>query len=143
MSLNPGNKGMTEEPVDFEAMDPVLKQSLSDFKASVHAWSDAMISRPRTVREVVVRRTWRLAGGVSLACALLAGGVSGGLYQHHQRQEQAKIAAARAAEQRRQLAAERARKEEDLLAKVDSDVSQEVPTALEPLAQLMSEDATK
>ena len=143
MSLNPSNKGMTEEPIDFEAMDPVLKQSLSDFKASVRAWSDAMVNRPRTVREVVVRRTWRLAAGVSLACALLAGGVSSGLYEHHQRQEMAKIAAARAAEQQRQLAANRARKEEDLLAKVDSDVSQEVPTALEPLAQLMTEDATK
>jgi hypothetical protein len=30
--------------------------------------------------------------------------------------------------------------EEDLLAKVDSDVSREVPSAMEPLAQMMAED---
>jgi hypothetical protein len=32
-----------------------------------------------------------------------------------------------------------AREEEDLLAKVDSDVSREVPVAMEPLARLMDE----
>ena len=35
------------------------------------------------------------------------------------------------------------RDEEDLLAKVDSDVSREVPSAMEPLAQMMSDDDTK
>jgi hypothetical protein len=54
------------------------------------------------------------------------------------------MAAARAAEHERQVAAERARVEdEDLLATVDSDVSREVPSALEPLAQLMVEDEAK
>jgi ssDNA-specific exonuclease RecJ len=59
-------------------------------------------------------------------------------------------AAARVAEQQRlqeQLAAQQrsqqARQEdEDLLAKVDSDVSRDVPAAMEPLAQLMVEDET-
>jgi hypothetical protein len=47
-------------------------------------------------------------------------------------------------EQERLAALERARQEEeDLLAKVDSDVSREVPSAMEPLAQLMAEDETK
>ncbi len=50
-------------------------------------------------------------------------------------------AVARAAEQQRLVAAEKARQEEeDLLAKVDSDVSRETPSAMEPLAQLMAED---
>ena len=44
------------------------------------------------------------------------------------------------AEQQRLMAEQRAREEEDLLAKVDSDVSREVPSAMEPLAQLMAED---
>jgi hypothetical protein len=53
-------------------------------------------------------------------------------------------AAARAAESERLVAAERARvEEEDLLAKVDSDVSREVPSAMEPLARLMAEDEAK
>ena len=48
------------------------------------------------------------------------------------------------AEQQRLVAAEQAREEEeDLLSKVDSDVSREVPSAMEPLAQLMAEDETK
>jgi len=48
------------------------------------------------------------------------------------------------AEQQRLAAQERARQEEeDLLAKVDSDVSREVPSAMEPLAQLMAGDETR
>jgi hypothetical protein len=49
------------------------------------------------------------------------------------------------AEQQRLAAAaeQQARQEdEDLLAKVDSDVSREVPAAMEPLAQMMAEDET-
>jgi hypothetical protein len=71
--------------------------------------------------------------------------VGGGLYEQHQRQEMARVAAAaRAAEQQRLVAAQQARDaEEDLLAKVDSDVSREVPSAMEPLAQLMAEDESK
>jgi hypothetical protein len=52
-------------------------------------------------------------------------------------------AAARAAEQQRVIAEQRAKEEEDLLANVDSDVSREVPSAMEPLAQLMSDDESK
>jgi hypothetical protein len=54
----------------------------------------------------------------------------------------ARIAAAAEAARQQKLAAEqRAHEEnEDLLAKVDSDVSREVPIAMEPLAQLMAED---
>jgi hypothetical protein len=35
------------------------------------------------------------------------------------------------------VAVQRAKEEEDLMAKVDSDVAREVPSALEPLASLM------
>ncbi|HUX28936.1 MAG TPA: hypothetical protein VMV39_09110 [Terracidiphilus sp.] len=134
--------GRAKEPTEVEALDPALKQALGDFKSSVHAWSEAVYSQPRTVHLSVAHRTWRLAAGWAIAGVLLAGAVSGGVYEHHQRQEQARIAAREAAQQR-QLAAQRARAEEDLLAKVDSDVSREVPSALEPLAQLMTEDATR
>jgi hypothetical protein len=121
-----------------------LKQALSDFKASVHAWSEAAASRPRTMREIVVRRTWRLAAGWGLASILLAGAASGGLYEHHHQQELARIAAAeREAAHQREVAAERAQADEDALAKVDSDVSQEVPDALEPLVALSTQDEAK
>ncbi len=117
-----------------------LHESVSNFRVSVHGWSEAALSRPRTAVEAGRRRIWRLAVGWALGCVLVAGGVSGGVYEHLHRQQLARIAAARAAEQQRLAAQQRVRQEdEDLLAKVDSDVSREVPSAMEPLAQLMVE----
>jgi hypothetical protein len=125
------------------AGDPGLEQVLRNFRASVCAWSDAEYARPRTAVMTVRQRSWRLAAGWALGCVLLAGGVSGGVYERHQRQEMARIAAVRAVERQRLVAEQRAREEEDLLAKVDSDVSREVPSAMEPLAQLMAEDEAR
>jgi len=132
--------GTTEQASRVEELDPAVQQALCDFRTSVHAWSGSVYSQPRTPHLTVAHRTWRLAAGLTMAGVLVAGAISGGVYEHHQRQEQARVAAQEAAGQRR-LAAQQARTEEDLLAKVDSDVSQEVPDALEPLAQLMTEDS--
>jgi hypothetical protein len=127
---------------DFE-----LEQALEHFRMSVHAWSDAAYSRPRTVAQAAVRRSWRLATGWALACTLAAVGVTGVGYQRHQRQVTTRIEAARAAEQQKAALAQQGQvrvqpigaDEEDLLAKVDSDVSREVPSAMEPLAQMMDD----
>ncbi len=125
-------------------LDADLARTLADFKASVHAWSDHAASRPRAVHPAIVHRTWRLAAGWAMASVLVAGTGSALVYEHHERVEQARIAAAaRAAEQQRQLAAQRAQSEQDLMYKVDTDVSREVPDAMEPLAALMSEDTTQ
>ena len=124
-----------------------LDEALRDFRLSVHAWSDAAFSRQRTaVAPVAPRQVWRLAVGWALGCVLVAGGASAGVWQHHQREM--KNAAARVAEQQRlqeQLVAQQRsqqakQEDEDLLAKVDSDISREVPAAMEPLAQMMAED---
>ena len=117
-----------------------LEQALSDFKSSVYAWSDAEYGRPRMAVRSVRHRSWRLAAGWALGCVLMAGGVSGGVYERHHQQEQARIAAVREAERQRLVAEQRVREEDELLAKVDSDISREVPSAMEPLAQLMAED---
>ncbi len=131
--------------VGGERNDPVLDQALTNFKASVHAWSEAELNRPRTPVMTGRRRSWRLAAGLALGCVLVVGGAGGGVHERHHRQETARLAAAaRAAEQQRLVAAQRAQEaEEDLLAKVDSDVSREVPSAMEPLAQLMTDDGTR
>jgi hypothetical protein len=122
-----------------------LDEALSNFRLSVHSWSEAEFSRPRTVVEPVRRRIWRLAAGWALGCILVAGSVSGGVYEHHLKEM--KIAQARIVEHERLVAEQRnqqaRQEEEDLLAKVDSDVSREVPSAMEPLAQLMAEDETR
>jgi hypothetical protein len=124
-----------------QVADLELKRALKNFQSSVHAWSEAVYSQPHLPVQVY-RTSWRVAAGWALGCVLAAGSLTGGLYERHYRQELAKIAAAQEAERQQKLAAEeRSRKEsEDLLAKVDSDVSREVPSAMEPLAQLMADD---
>lgn len=135
------------QPREWDALEselePELRQSLSDFKASVHAWSDAALNRPRTVTTPPARSAWRMAAVWALAAVLLAVAVSGGLYERHQRQHEAQIAAQRAAGQQRGQAAQQAVSSEDLLANVDSDISREVPSALEPLASLMTDNGNQ
>ena len=128
-----------------EREDLALEQVLKDFRMSVCAWSEAAYSRPRMVAPVVRRRSWRLAAGWALGLTLAAGGVSGAVFERHQRQEMARAAQEqRLAQERQRLAlAEQAREEEHLLAEVDRDVSREVPSAMESLAQLMAEDEHK
>jgi hypothetical protein len=135
--------GAVRDPV-MEMQDPVLRATLENFRLSVHAWSEAEFNRPRMVPATVPSsKTWRLAAAWALGCVLVAGGVSGGVYGRHHRQEVARITAAQKAEQQRLFAEEQARETDDLLAKVDSDVSREVPSAMEPLTQLMAEDESQ
>jgi hypothetical protein len=114
------------------------------------------------------QHNWRLAASWALGCLLIAGSLAGGLYAHRQRQEAARAAAMKAAEQKAELiraaaeqrvtptpvaaisiatkrptAVKRAvNTDEDLLATVDSDVSRQVPAAMEPLAQMMDGNGT-
>jgi hypothetical protein len=130
---------------DSELPDLELEAALKDFKSSVHAWSDAAYSRPRKVARTV--RSWRLAASWAMGCLLVVGSVSGGLLERQHKMEMARIAAAQqAADREKQLREQEARAkvtDEDLLADVDSAVSRQVPSAMEPLAQLMTEDETK
>jgi hypothetical protein len=127
--------------------DQELEATLKDFRMSVHAWSDATLSRPRTVKVEIKRRSWRVAASWALGCVLAAGGLSGGLLEQHHQREVARIAAEqKAAAERKQVEEQQARakvSDEVLLAGVDSDVSRDVPSAIEPLAQLMVDDGTK
>ncbi len=127
-----------ETQIDPE-FDQEFEQVLRDFRANAHAWSEAAHSRPR--RPVVRSRGLRLAVAWALGCVLAAGGFSGAMYEHHRREAMAALQALRAreAQQQKQAAQERAA-DEDLLAAVDSDISREVPAAMEPLANLMDED---
>lgn len=126
-----------------ELPDAELEQALKNFRHSVHAWSEAELSRPRTVKMSLRRRSWRLAVGWALGLALVVGGASGALYERHHQAELARIKAMQDAEHQRQMAAERVKDADEELAKVDSDVSRDVPSAMEPLAQLMGEDQSR
>jgi hypothetical protein len=142
--LDEESKGLKEQAANVQdaEQDLELEQALKNFKSSMHAWSDAMYSRPRTVTREVRVRSWRLAAGWALGCVLVAGSLSGGLLERHHRQEAARIAAQqRAVELQRQLHQKQTAMvpDEVLLADVDSDVSRQVPSAMEPLAQMMDE----
>lgn len=123
-----------------EIDDVELARALRNFKLSVHAWSDAVIARPRSVEVLSKKHAWRRGAAWALSLGLAVAVAGGGVYEQHQKQERARIAAAREAAHQRQLVEERARETEDLLARVDSDVSREVPNALEPLARLMDDE---
>jgi uncharacterized protein HemX len=140
-------EGRSSQPAELNPeQDSELQEALANYRLSVHAWSDAAFSRTRTAAAAVApRQVWRLAAGWALGCVLIAGGASAGVWQHQQREM--RIAAARVAEQQRLVALQKnqqaqQQEDEDLLAKVDSDVSREIPVAMEPLAQLMNEDET-
>jgi len=146
-----GNKTQPRQLRTLDVQNSELDQALTDFRSSIHAWSDAAFNRPRTaIAAVAPRPVWRLALSLALGCVLVAASASAGLWERHQ--QEMKRAAIRLAEQQRLVAQQRDMRErqarqvdqesEDLLAKVDSDVSREVPLAMEPLAQLMVEDET-
>lgn len=140
--------GTLKERVAIEAMDAEdaeFEATLRNFRDSVHALSDAALSRPRTVKSENRRRNWRVAASWALGCVLAVGGLSGGMLDRHHRQVEARIAAEqKAAAEQKQLEEQRAKvSDEVLLAGVDSDVSRDVPSAMEPLAQLMADDGTK
>jgi uncharacterized protein HemX len=123
-------------------LDPELQSTLRNFRLSVHAWSEAAYNRPRpAVWATPHQRAWRRATAWALGCVLALGVAAGGVHEHQQ--QSARAAAAREAENQRQLADQHALDAEDLLAKVDSEISRQVPNAMEPLAQLMVEDEGK
>jgi len=129
---------------DAEMLEPELREALGDFKLSVEAWGEAMMSRPRAAK-APARTNWSAVTKWALGCVVFAGTVSGGLYQNHKQLEAQKIEAARIAEQQRAIEAAKVPQadEEDLMADVDSDVARQVPSALEPMATLMTDDDTK
>ena len=131
--------------------DAGLDRTLADFRSSVHAWSEAALSRARVPGIPVRRRSWRVAAGWALGCALMMGGVTGGILEHQQQRKAARSAAAteqQAQQQQVAAAQEQAQPQEsiqypNLMAKVDSDTAQEVPDAMQPLAQLMEVDGSR
>jgi hypothetical protein len=122
-----------------ESNDVIFDGAMANFKLSLDAWSEAAYST-RRVAEFSSRRNWRPAAAWALGCALVASSISGVVYQRHEVQVKANRDAAKLVEQQKQAADQQAVDEEDLLASVDSDVSRQVPSAMEPLAQMAEDD---
>jgi len=133
---------MKSEP---ERIEIELEQALGNFRQSVHAWSEAELSRPRTLTTEHLPN-WRRVTAWALGCVLAAGSLAGGLYDHHRLQVEARLAAERQVRQqqaRQERAAQVQQADERLFAGVDRDLSRSVPSAMEPLAQLMDQDSTQ
>ncbi len=122
-----------------QQLDKELERTLKDFRLNVHAWSEAVYSQPH-IPVKIYKTSWKVATGWALGCVLAVGSLAGGLYEHQRVKGQEKVSAEGAAHEQK-LAAEQRTQSENLLAKIDTDVSREVPSAMEPLAQLMAEDA--
>jgi hypothetical protein len=125
-----------------------LENVLRNFRTSVHAWSEAELSRPRVIALPAHRHSWRFAAAWALGCLIAAGTLSAGLYQYHRSQSLTSMVHRPQVQQIEQeqpqvpqpIASEHAGQgDEGLMAVVDSDVSRPVPTAMEPLAQLMDD----
>ena len=128
--------------------DQEIEAALKNFRASVHAWSEAEFSRPRTAK--TARQSWLLRMmanpvlGWGLASVLLVSGAAVPVAVHHERQVAAQRFAA--IQQQQHQAAEAAARlaqnsmdDEELLKHVDSDIAQAAPDAMEPLASLMGD----
>ena len=117
--------------------DEGVEQALANFRATVHAWSEAAYRQSRVMETAVRHRSWRLAAGWALGSAVLVGGITGGIVEQHARKE-AQIAAQQARLQQQAAARQQARQEDrSLMLTVDGEISQEVPDAMEPLTRMM------
>ncbi|MGC9158656.1 MAG: hypothetical protein ACP5FH_06655 [Terracidiphilus sp.] len=130
-----------------EAYDPGLEEALAEFRSSLCAWSEAVFQHSPTGPAVAPRRRFmQWALGWALVCLLIAGLASAGMWERRQQQQRVAVAL-RWAEHERMVAAQQAKRkkdaEENLLARINNDVSQEVPSAMEPLVRLMYGEETQ
>lgn len=144
MNRNDNDVKLTGHADDPETLEPELREALDNFKLSVNAWSESMMSHPREAK-APARTNWSAVTKWALGCVVFAGTVSGGVYQNHRQLEAQKVEAARIAEQQHEMEAAKLAKadQDDLMAEIDSDVARQVPSALEPMATLMTEDETE
>ena len=137
MKMNDANKtkaAQTAMQLEPE-LDPELVQVLADFRSSVHALSEARMSRSRRGRDALPPV---LASGSGLGHGRGARGgrvvrwcdCINGIANSRRLPRWPPSSMRQLEEQRMQ--------EEKLLARVDTDVSRQVPKAMEPLAQLMN-----
>jgi hypothetical protein len=137
-----------------------VDEALRHFRASVIEWSERELRSVDGARTVPNRQrsrwqmwstAWSPAVGWAMAAVLVFAGVGVPVGIHHRDQIQAERQAAELREQQKQRdAAVEARQQalakiddDELLNHVDSDIAQETPDAMAPLASLMSESAAR
>jgi hypothetical protein len=146
---------LKETEASDQELGQEVEQALKNFRASVHAWSDAEFTRSRAVKAPQSSLwRWLAAPAVSWAAAAVlaftAVGVPVAVHREHQAQV---VAQQRAEEQEHQRVLQEKAQEkaamqmaalqmtaiddDKLLQHVDEDITQSTPDAMEPLASLM------
>lgn len=145
--------GGAENPLD---PDDEMRLVLDDFRMSVHAWSEAAYHRPRKI-SAAEHRVWRRTLAWALGCVMAVGVLLTGIYplrQKSQPEQTARVAVVQAPEEVAKPAVQtpvqapvqvavNTQEDESWMTKVDSDVSRQVPAAMEPLAQLLNENESE
>lgn len=124
-----------------------LEEALASFRTSIRQWSQHELShRPAVVLSQPSRATWHwltapaLTWAAAAALAIGAVGIPLGIHHHHAvlaGQQAAKARQQQREQQAAQLASTRA-DDDHLLEHVDTDIAQDTPDAMQPLASLMS-----
>jgi uncharacterized protein HemX len=138
--------------LDQEKDDARIEQALRNFRGSVKAWSDAEFAKPREVRRSRWSAIWMtltrpaVSGALAAVLAAASIGVPVAVVHHQQelaeqRQEAANRQKAIEARQAKEHAAQ-VMDDSDLMTEVDSDIAQEAPDAMQPLASLMSDSGS-
>jgi hypothetical protein len=143
---------MSFEERNRETVDEQVELALRNFRESVHGWSAQEYCKARTIRRSRWDLVWRMMAnpvlGWTMTGALVVGSVGVPVRVHHERQ----VAAERSAQSLRQQQLEKENEarqaavqmsDDELLAHVDSDIAQDTPDAMQPLASLMSDSTTK
>jgi hypothetical protein len=137
---------------DLEMEDTRIEQALRNFRGSVKAWSDEEFAKPRVVRRSRWSAMWMtltrpaVSGAMAAVLATASIGVPMAVVHHQQevaeqRQEAANRQKALQFQQAREHAAQ-VMDDSALMTEVDSDIAQEAPDAMQPLASLMSDSGS-
>lgn len=138
-------------------LDPHVEEALRNFRLSMHSWSEHEFNRrPAVVRTQPARSAWRwlmapaVTWAASAALAIAAVGVPVGVHYHN-----AVISREKAAEDARQHKLQEIQEaaqtqiahtnidDDKLLQHVDTDIAQDTPDAMQPLASLMSDSGAE
>ena len=80
---------MKQIRIESVELEPEVREALAHFRQNVDAWSQAAVSRPRTVTPAARVLGWRLAVSAAFGCLLVAGSLTV-VVTHHRGSQQAR-----------------------------------------------------
>lgn len=149
------NPNQDRNPLDSQ-LDSHVEEALRNFRLSMHSWSEHELTRRPAMQMQPARSAWHwfmapaATWAAAAALAIAAVGVPVGVHHHN-----AAIAQQKADDEARQRKLQEIQEaaqtqiahtnidDDKLLQHVDSDIAQDTPDAMQPLASLMSDSGTE